>query len=78
MTDQSHPYVVRGVSNNGTVTYNCSTPEWAVRKLRDMIESKLSDVTITGPDGQALSLTDLEALSNEAAVPKPSAQASRA
>ncbi|MCJ2009200.1 hypothetical protein [Methylobacterium sp. J-092] len=77
MTNQSHPYVVRGVSKNNTITYNCPTPEWAVRKHRDLIESKLSDVTIMGPDRQALSLAELEAVSNEAAVPKRNAQASR-
>ncbi|TXN17180.1 hypothetical protein [Methylobacterium sp. WL103] len=60
------------------MTYNCPTPEWAVRKNRDLIQSKLTDVTITGPDGRILSLRELEALSDEGAVPKACALASRA
>jgi hypothetical protein len=67
--DLSHPYIVRGVAKGGTVTYNCATPEWAVRKHRDMITRGLSDVTITGPDGQALSLIALEGASVESDVP---------
>ena len=63
-------YIVRGIAKGGTVTYNCPTPEWAVRKHRDMVASKLSDVTITGPNGQTLSLSDLESRSVETSVPQ--------
>lgn len=66
----NHPYVVRGTSKNGSVTYLCPTPEWAVRKHRDLMTSGLSDVTITGPEGQVLSLIDLEGASVEGNVPK--------
>jgi hypothetical protein len=63
-------YIVRGVAEGGTVTYKCPSPEWAVRKHRDMVTSRLSDVTITGPDGRMLSLADLEGASVEGDVPK--------
>lgn len=66
----NHPYIVHGVAKNGTVTYNCPTPEWAVRKCRDMVARELSGVTITGPDGRVLSLADLEGVSVERDVPK--------
>ena len=71
-------YVVRGTAKNGTVTYNCPTPEWAVRKNRDLIQSGLASITITGPDGNDLSLVELEALADERAIPKARALASRA
>ena len=29
------PFVVRAKRSHGTVTYNCPTPEWALKKLRD-------------------------------------------
>ena len=73
--DLSHPYIVRGVVKGGTVTYNCPTPEWAVRKHRDMITRGLSEVTITGPDGQLLSLADLEEASIERDIPMARATA---
>jgi hypothetical protein len=66
----SHVYIVRGVAKGRTVTYKCPSPEWAVRKHRDMVTSDLVDVTITGPDGQMLSLADLEGASVEGDVPK--------
>lgn len=69
MTEQRYPYVVRGISKNRTVTYNCPSPEWAVRKHRDMVASGLADVTITGPDGQAINLAALEGASVESDVP---------
>lgn len=62
-------YIVRGFSKHGTVTYNCPSPEWAVRKYRDLTSQELADVTITGPDGRMLALADLEAQSDESAVP---------
>lgn len=68
-------YIVRGTAKNGTVTYNCPTPEWAVRKHRDLTARNLIDVTITGPGGQALSLADLKSVSDEAAVPMACAAA---
>ena len=68
---ESNPvYIVRGVTKGGTVTYRCPSPEWAVRKYRDMVARKLSDVTITGPDGSVLSVGELEGVSVEASVPK--------
>ena len=67
--EQRNLYIVRGIAKGGTVTYNCPTPEWAVRKHRDLITSGLSNVTITGPDGQALTLAALEGSSVESDVP---------
>ena len=68
---ESNPvYIVRGVTKGGTVTYRCPSPEWAVRKYRDMVARELSDVTITGPDGGVLSVAELEGVSVEASVPK--------
>lgn len=52
-------YVVRGSRSKGTVTYNCPTPEWALRKLRDFKAAKYEDITITAPDGSTLTETDL-------------------
>ena len=45
----SYPYIVRGIAKGGTVTYNCPSPEWAVRKHRDMVVRELADVTIGQP-----------------------------
>jgi len=70
VTELSHIYIVRGIAKGGTVTYRCPSPEWAVRKYRDMVARKLSDVTITGPDGGVLSLGELEGVSVETSVPK--------
>ena len=63
-------YIVRGNASNGTVTYNCPTPEWAMRKYRDLTTLELKDVTITGPDALPMTLEGLEALTNEGAVPR--------
>jgi hypothetical protein len=73
--EQQPLYIVRGTAKNGTVTYKCPTPEWAVRKYRDLTARNLTDVEITGPGGQSLSLADLESVSNEAAVPMARAAA---
>ena len=75
--EEPHLYIVSGTAINGTITYRCPTPEWAVRKHRDLTARKLLDVTITGPEGQALSLADLESISNEAAIPMARAPAAR-
>ncbi|MCJ2019526.1 hypothetical protein MKK84_19150 [Methylobacterium sp. E-065] len=62
-------YIVRGVAKRGNVTYNCPSPEWAVRKYRDLQQRDWVELTITGPDGQTLTMVDLEGMSVEAAVP---------
>lgn len=68
--EPSYVYIVRGVAKGGTVTYRCPTPEWAVRKYRDMVVLDLTSVTITSPDGRVLSLADLENVSVEDAIPR--------
>ena len=70
MTEPSHIYIVRGIAKGGTVTYRCPSPEWAVRKYRDLITGGLSNVTITGPDGGVLSIVELEGVSVETSVPE--------
>ena len=55
-------YAVRGVTKRGTVTYNCPTPNWALRKLRDFEGQRYGDIRVTGPDGEPLTADDLEAL----------------
>ena len=69
MTEPPRLYIVHGFGTGGTVTYHCPSPEWAVRKYRDLIAGERSGVTITGPGGQSLSLMDLEDLSAEPSVP---------
>lgn len=54
-------YVVRASRAKGTVTYNCPTPEWALRKLRDFIAAHYKDISVTDPDGRPLSEAALEA-----------------
>ncbi len=62
-------YIVRGVAKTGNVTYNCPSPEWAVRKYRDLQQRDWAKLTITGPDGRTLTMAELEGVSDEAAVP---------
>ena len=52
-------YVVRGVTKHGSVTYNCPTPDWALRKLRDFEGARYREVSVTGPDGQPMTEADL-------------------
>lgn len=65
-------YIVRGVAKRGNVTYNCPSPEWAVRKYRDLQQREWAELTITGPDGKTLTMAELERVSVEAAVPTAS------
>ena len=57
--DKRRLYVVRGVAPKGTVTYNCSTADWALRKLRDFKAAERQDITVTDPDGALLTEADL-------------------
>jgi hypothetical protein len=57
--DQRRLYVVRGVTPKGTVTYNCPTAEWALRKLCDFRSAERRDISVTDPDGILLSEADL-------------------
>ncbi|MCJ2102226.1 hypothetical protein [Methylobacterium sp. E-046] len=57
--EQRRLYVVRGVAQSGTVTYNCPTADWALRKLRDFKAAERRDITVTGPDGALLTEADL-------------------
>ena len=75
--DRRPVYIVRGSAKGGTVTYNCPSPEWAVRKHRDLTQRDLVNVMITGPDGQTLTLTELEGMADEGAVPAASVPARR-
>ena len=52
-------YVVRGAAKHGTVTYNCPTIEWALRKLRDSTTAQCKDITVTEPNGLPLTEADL-------------------
>jgi hypothetical protein len=52
-------FVVRGVRANGAITYNCSTVDWALRKLKDFISKGYRDITVLDPDGRELSEADL-------------------
>jgi hypothetical protein len=70
-------YIVRGVAKRGNVTYNCPSPEWAVRKYRDLQHREWVELTITGPDGRTLTMAELEGVSVEAAVPVPCTPAHR-
>jgi hypothetical protein len=52
-------YVVRGARSNGTVTYNCQTSEWALKKLRDFTAKGYSNIIVMDPDGRQVSEADL-------------------
>ncbi|MCJ2091308.1 MULTISPECIES: hypothetical protein [unclassified Methylobacterium] len=56
------PFVVRARKPHGTATYNCPTPEWALKKLSDFQAAGHDSISITGPDGQLLSEAELRAL----------------
>ncbi|MCJ2121211.1 hypothetical protein [Methylobacterium sp. J-077] len=56
------PFVVRARKPHGTATYNCPTPEWALKKLADFRAAGHDSITITGPDGQPLAEADLRAM----------------
>ncbi|MHC2106541.1 hypothetical protein [Methylobacterium sp.] len=55
-------FVVRARKPHGTATYNCPTPEWALKKLGDFRAAGHDSISITGPDGQPLDEADLRAL----------------
>jgi hypothetical protein len=44
-------YLVRSIRSHGTVTYNCPTAEWALKKLRDFTTRGDRDITVLDPDG---------------------------
>lgn len=52
-------YAVRGVRANGSVTYQCPTAEWALKKLRDFTAKGYSDITVLDPNGRQVSEADL-------------------
>jgi hypothetical protein len=52
-------YTVRGVRANGSVTYQCPTADWALRKLRDFTAKEYSDITVLDPIGRQVSEADL-------------------
>ncbi|MCJ2019496.1 hypothetical protein MKK84_19000 [Methylobacterium sp. E-065] len=53
------PFIVKTKRPRGTVTYNCPTPEWALKKLRDFQEVGYENISVTGPGGQPLTEADL-------------------
>jgi hypothetical protein len=57
--EQRRLYVVRGVAKSGTITYNCPTVEWTLRKLRDFKAAGRQDITVTDLDGALLTEADL-------------------
>lgn len=57
--EQRRLYVVRGVAQKGTVTYNCPSAEWALRKLRDFKAAERQNITVTDPDGASLTEAEL-------------------
>ena len=52
-------YVVRGVRTNVSITYQCPTADWALKKLRDFTMKGYSDITVSDPDGRLISEADL-------------------
>ena len=42
------PFVVRARKPHGTATYNCPTPEWALKKLGDFRAAGHDNISITG------------------------------
>jgi hypothetical protein len=55
-------YVVRGVARHGTITYNCPTADWALRKLRDFKAADYQDIIAVDPDGVPLTEADLSSV----------------
>ena len=56
---QTGCYRVSGTARFGRRTYNCPTPEWALRKLRDFCAAEYKDIIVTSPEGAALTEADL-------------------
>ncbi|MCJ2140061.1 hypothetical protein [Methylobacterium sp. E-066] len=56
------PFIVKAKRSHGTVTYNCPTPEWALKKLRDFQAASYENISVTGPNGQPLTEADLVAM----------------
>jgi hypothetical protein len=61
-------FIVRAKVPYGTVTYNCPTAEWALRKLRDFQAAGYESISITAPDGTALHEADLVSILDGAAT----------
>lgn len=72
--DKRRLYVVRGVAKHGIITYNCPTPEWALRKLRDFKAAHYQDISVADPDGGSLTEADLVVIA-EASGAAPSDEA---
>jgi hypothetical protein len=67
-------FVVRARVPHGTVTYNCPTAEWALRKLRDFHTAGYQIITVAAPDGTALGEADLIVILEQATSnPQPAA-----
>ena len=62
-------YVVTGRSGANRFTYNCPTPDWALRKLRDFRAAGRSDIAVAGPDGTAMTEDDLVRIAGEGVSP---------
>ena len=62
-----NPFVVRACVPHGTITYNCPTAEWALRKLRDFHAAGYQSITVAAPDGTALDEADLILIIEQAA-----------
>ena len=52
-------YRVSGTARSGRRTYNCPTPEWALRKVTDFKVAEYRDIDVTNPAGAALTEADL-------------------
>jgi hypothetical protein len=74
----AQPFVVRVDKPRVTVTYNCPTAEWALRKLSEFQAAGHANIIITGPDGQPLAEADLFAMVNRAVDSAPEPGADRA
>jgi hypothetical protein len=56
------PFIVKAKRSYGTVTYNCPTPEWALKKLRDFQTVSYENISVTGPNGHPLTEAELVAM----------------
>jgi len=52
-------FVVRAKRSYGTITYNCPTAEWALKKLRDFQAAGYQSISVMAPDGAALDEAEL-------------------
>ncbi|GAN51990.1 hypothetical protein [Methylobacterium radiotolerans] len=52
-------YEVRGMRADGSVTCQCPTADWALKKLRDFLAKGYSDITVRDPDGRQVSEADV-------------------